>query len=191
MNRLLRTTLAVAATAFAAQAAAQVTFYENEGFQGRSFTSQQRINNFARFGFNDRASSAIVARNRWEICEDVRFDGRCVVLRPGRYPSLASMGLNNRISSMRAVAANARIETAATHPLRSPRRSPSTKTRAFGAGISPRRSRSPTSGASASMTAPRRSTSSATAGRFARTPGSGDGAWYCVRAGIRRSPQWA
>ena len=110
MNRILRTTLAVAATAFAAQAAAQVTFYEDEGFQGRSFTSQQRINDFERFGFNDRASSAIVARSRWEICEDARFDGRCVVLRPGRYPSLASMGLNNRISSMRAVNANARID---------------------------------------------------------------------------------
>lgn len=110
MNRILRNTLAVAATAFAAQAAAQVTFYEEEGFQGRSFTSQQRIWNFERFGFNDRASSAIVAGNRWEICEDARFEGRCVVLRPGRYPSLASMGLDNRISSMRAVNANARID---------------------------------------------------------------------------------
>ncbi len=110
MNRILRNTLAVAATAFAAQAAAQVTFYEDEGFQGRSFTSERRINNFERFGFNDRASSAVVAGNRWEICEDARFEGRCVVLRPGRYPSLASMGLNNRISSMRAVNANARID---------------------------------------------------------------------------------
>lgn len=30
----------------------------------------------------------VVARDRWEVCEDARFDGRCVVLRPGRYAAL-------------------------------------------------------------------------------------------------------
>src|SRR6185295_342452 len=54
--------------------------------------------------------SAVVFGNRWEVCEDVRFSGRCVVLRPGRYPSLTSMGLNNRISSVRAVSSNARFD---------------------------------------------------------------------------------
>jgi uncharacterized protein YcfJ len=59
--------------------------------------------NFKRQGFNDRASSAIVLRDRWEVCEDVRFGGRCVVLRPGRYPSFGAMGLNDRISSVRSI----------------------------------------------------------------------------------------
>ncbi|MGA8005148.1 MAG: beta/gamma crystallin-related protein [Burkholderiales bacterium] len=91
------------------QAAAQATFYEREGFHGRSFTTQGKIGDFGRYGFNDRASSVEVVGNRWEVCEDVRFRGRCVVLRPGRYPSLAAMGLNNRVSSVRAIGPKARI----------------------------------------------------------------------------------
>ena len=110
MNALLRTALAAAGLAIATQAAAQVTFYEREGFQGRSFTAEKEIRNLERSGFNDRASSAVVAGNRWEVCEDVRFGGQCVVLRPGRYPSLAAMGLNDRVASVRTVSRNARID---------------------------------------------------------------------------------
>src|SRR5450759_2551443 len=110
MNAILRTALAVAGVAFAAQAAAQVTFYEREGFQGRSFTTDRQVGNLERFGFNDRASSVVVVGDRWEVCEDAQFSGRCIVLRPGRYPSLAAMGLNDRISSVRSVSRNARID---------------------------------------------------------------------------------
>ena len=117
MNAMLRIALAVAGAAVATQVAAQVTFYESQGFEGRSFTTQQQIANFERFGFNDRASSVVVARDRWEACEDVRFGGRCVVLRPGRYPSLAAMGLNDRVSSVRAVSANARIDDSRYAPM--------------------------------------------------------------------------
>jgi uncharacterized protein YcfJ len=110
MNAILRNALAVAGLAIATQASAQVTFYENDGFQGRNFTTQQRIDNFERYGFNDRASSVVVMSDRWEVCEDAHFGGRCVVLRAGRYPSLAAMGLNDRVSSVRAMSANARID---------------------------------------------------------------------------------
>jgi len=92
MKALLRNALAVAGMAIATQAAAQVIFYEHEGFAGRSFTTDQQIANFERYGFNDRASSVVVQRDVWEVCEDARFGGRCVVLRPGRYSSLAAMG---------------------------------------------------------------------------------------------------
>jgi len=110
MNAVFRNALAVAGLAIATQAAAQVTFYEREGFEGRSFTTEQRIGNFERYGFNDRASSVVVLGARWEVCEGARFSGRCVVLRPGRYASLAAMGLNDRVSSVRAVSRNARID---------------------------------------------------------------------------------
>jgi uncharacterized protein YcfJ len=90
--------------------AAQVTFYEHQGFEGRSFTTEEPVSNFGRHGFNDRASSVVVLGDRWEVCEDNRFSGRCAVLRPGRYPSLAAMGLNNQISSVRAVNINARVD---------------------------------------------------------------------------------
>jgi uncharacterized protein YcfJ len=88
---------------------AQATFYEHKGFRGRTFSTTKQVRNFARYGFNDRASSVEVVGGRWEVCENVRFRGRCMVLRPGRYSSLAAMGLNNRVSSVRALGANKRI----------------------------------------------------------------------------------
>ncbi len=110
MNTILRSALAVAAVAVSTQAAAEVIFYEREGFAGRSFTTAKQVGNFERFGFNDRASSVVVLGQRWEVCEDIRFRGRCIVLRPGRYPSLAAMGLNDRVSSVRIVSRDARID---------------------------------------------------------------------------------
>jgi uncharacterized protein YcfJ len=79
----------------------QVTFYEHEGFGGRSFVSREQIDNFERVGFNDRASSAVVVGETREVCDGSRFNGRCVLLPAGNYPSLAIMGLNDRISSVR------------------------------------------------------------------------------------------
>jgi uncharacterized protein YcfJ len=101
MKTLFRTLAVAGALAFAAQAAAQVTLFENEGFGGRSITADQPIWNFDRLNFNDRASSAIVRGGWWQLCEDARFEGRCVTLRPGSYGSLAAMGLNDRVSSVR------------------------------------------------------------------------------------------
>ena len=113
MYRVSRVALAVAGLAMASHAAAQVTLFEHDGFQGRSFTTSQPINNLERSGFNDRASSIAVRGNRaerWEVCEDRRFRGHCVILRRGDYPSLAAMGLNDGISSVRAVSRNARYD---------------------------------------------------------------------------------
>ena len=114
---IVRTLFATTVLAFAAQASAQVTFYEKEGFQGRSFSTQQRVGNMERSGFSDRASSVIVVGQRWQACEDVRFDGRCTVLRPGQYPSLQAMGLDDRISSVRPLPANERIAEADYAPM--------------------------------------------------------------------------
>jgi uncharacterized protein YcfJ len=90
--------------------AGQITFFEDAGFQGRSFVARGDVDNFARYGFGDRASSAMVLGERWEACTDANFGGRCIVLRPGRYPDLASMGLNDRLSSVREVQATARFD---------------------------------------------------------------------------------
>lgn len=126
MNSSMKTTLATVGLAmvtmatFSTQAVAQVTFYEHESFEGRSFTAKQRVNNFQRFGFNDRASSVVVIGERWEVCEDSQYRGRCVVLRPGRYPTLAAMGLDNRISSAKAINRNARIDDNRYAPMPAP-----------------------------------------------------------------------
>ena len=109
MKSSVNTLLAVATVAMAAQASAQVTFYEEDNFEGRSFTTERQVNNFERFGFNDSAASVVVSGERWEVCEDIRFRGRCVVLRPGNYASLAAMGLNDRVLSVKPVNRNARV----------------------------------------------------------------------------------
>jgi uncharacterized protein YcfJ len=120
MKTVLKSTLAMAALAVAATASAQITFYENDGFSGRSFSTSRQINNFERQGFNDRASSVVVLSERWEVCENERFEGRCVVLRPGRYPSLSAMGLNDRVSSVRSVSRNSRVDDNRFAPLAEP-----------------------------------------------------------------------
>jgi uncharacterized protein YcfJ len=117
MNAILKSTLAVASIVLTAHATAQVTFYEREDFEGRSFTTQQRVNNFARFGFNDRSSSVVVTTDLWEVCDDARFSGRCVVLRPGRYSSLTAMGLGDRVSSARRLDRNTWIDDSRYAPL--------------------------------------------------------------------------
>jgi uncharacterized protein YcfJ len=107
MNATLKNALVIAAVALATHASAQVTFYENESFAGRSFTTERPVNDLAHSGFNDRASSVVVLRDSWEVCDNARFAGHCRVLRPGRYPSLAAMGLNDSVSSLRIVSSHA------------------------------------------------------------------------------------
>ena len=103
MSNALKTAMGIVGLVVATQAAAQVTFYSREGFRGQSFTADRNFGNLERQGFNDRASSAVVRGGNWQVCEDSRFEGRCAVLQPGEYPSLASMGLGNEISSVRPV----------------------------------------------------------------------------------------
>ena len=76
--------LGLAAVAVCSQAAAQITFYERDHFRGRTFATSQAVSNFKRAGFNDAASSVVVERGRWEVCDDSKYRGRCVVLQIGR-----------------------------------------------------------------------------------------------------------
>jgi len=99
----LKTWVGVAGLLMAAQAAAQVTLYEREDFRGRSVSTDRPVQNLQRWGFNDRASSLVVDGGRWQLCDDAGFNGKCVVVGPGQYRSLWDMGLNNEISSIRAV----------------------------------------------------------------------------------------
>ena len=101
--RTLKMALAVAGVALATQAAAQITLYDGEGFRGPAVSADKAIYDFDPFGFNDRAQSLVVSGGTWQVCEDAQFQGRCVVLQPGNYDSLRSMGMNERISSVRPV----------------------------------------------------------------------------------------
>jgi hypothetical protein len=94
---LLGLVLLAAATA----ASAQLTLFENDNFDGRRYDVNRGVDNLGNTVFNDTASSAVIRRGTWELCEDAYFRGRCVRLGPGRYPSLGNMGLNDKVSSAR------------------------------------------------------------------------------------------
>ncbi len=107
MKRFL---LNIVLVAVALPAAAQITLYGRENFEGRSFSTEQPVRNLERANFANRASSAIVRGGRYEICDDRGFEGKCMVLRPGQYPSLAAMGMNDAITSVRPVVRQAQVE---------------------------------------------------------------------------------
>jgi len=100
MNRMTRPLLiGMLAVAAGSAAAQKVTFYQDDNFRGRQFSTDHPVANFARSGFNDQIHSAVVHEGRWEVCVDADFGGNCSVLSPGSYPNLGAYG--GRISSVR------------------------------------------------------------------------------------------
>lgn len=98
----VRQGLALLALGLAAVAArADLVLFEHDQYGGRSLAVRERVDNLAESGFNDRASSVQVQGEAWQLCTDADFRGQCVVLQPGRYPSLREIGLNDAVSSAR------------------------------------------------------------------------------------------
>jgi hypothetical protein len=91
--------LALCAFGAAAQAA-EITLYEHADFGGAQLTLRGWTPSIGATGFNDRASSVVVASGRWELCSDADFKGTCSVFTRGEYPTLPG-NLNDRISSAR------------------------------------------------------------------------------------------
>src|SRR5262245_14261667 len=99
MKTLLAQALTMAGLAIGAQAFGQVNLYEHDYFRGAVVTVKQEADNLERYNFNNRASSAIIRGEAWELCDQPGFGGRCVVLQPGLYDSLEEM--NGSVASMR------------------------------------------------------------------------------------------
>ena len=102
-TKLAGALLACGAAMSAVPAAAEIVLFGRDQFEGRHFTSERGNRDLRNEGFNDRATSVIVTGRAWEVCEDIEFRGRCMVLEPGRYPNLRSMGMSDNISSVRPV----------------------------------------------------------------------------------------
>src|SRR5258706_5293705 len=100
MKRTVAITLGFAALIVGQQAAAQLTLYDREGLRGQVFTVDQSVDNLEPYGFNDRASSIVLARGQWEVCEHEQYQVRCTVLPPGHDSSLVAMSMNDRISCL-------------------------------------------------------------------------------------------
>jgi hypothetical protein len=81
--------------------AGELTLFSRAGFDGGEMTLRAATPDLVASGFNDRASSMIVRSGRWELCEDVGFEGRCAVYEQGEYPTLERF--DDRISSAREI----------------------------------------------------------------------------------------
>ena len=95
------TLLGLTLAALAGPALADVTLYGRDNFNGRSMTTQEPVGDLDAANFGGRASSLVVRDGAYEFCSERGFQGKCVVLGPGRYPSLELMGLNDAIQSVR------------------------------------------------------------------------------------------
>jgi uncharacterized protein YcfJ len=116
MNFPIRTALAVLLATLGAQAMAQIALYPREGWRGRPVNITRSIADLGNAGFDNRASSVVVERGRWEVCTLPNFQGECRILRRGSYESLEGMGLNDNISSIRAVPPRRRVDEMAYAP---------------------------------------------------------------------------
>lgn len=82
--------------------AAEISFYEHEGFSGRQLNLRSMTTNFDTVSFNDRANSIRVRSGTWLVCTDAEFRGTCATFAPGEYRSLDDR-FANAISSAREV----------------------------------------------------------------------------------------
>src|ERR1700741_3268804 len=97
MNFPIKISLAELIALISAQAFAQITLYPREGWRGRPMNVSNSIRDLRTTGFDNRASSVVVERGRWEVCSQPNFQGDCKILRRGSYESLEGMGLNDNI----------------------------------------------------------------------------------------------
>ncbi|MCW7538636.1 beta/gamma crystallin family protein [Aquabacterium sp. A7-Y] len=89
--------------AVSAATAADIELYEHDHFEGARMEAHSAVENFARHGFNDMASSVVIHRGVWQLCVDASFRGRCETLGPGRHGRLRDLRLNDAVSSIRPV----------------------------------------------------------------------------------------
>jgi hypothetical protein len=83
------------------QADGGITVFDDVNFQGVRMTFTSDVPDLNRANLNDRVSSLQVSPNEsWEVCEDNNYGGRCVVM-SGVARDLRSLGMSDRISSMR------------------------------------------------------------------------------------------
>ena len=92
-KKSLRVLLAAASAVFATAAlAGEITLFHARDFVGESLTLNGAAPDLLATGFNDSAASVVVHDGVWEACTDIRFQGRCMQLRPGEYRGVDEEG---------------------------------------------------------------------------------------------------
>lgn len=77
-----------------------ISFFADANFRGPFLGFDAGEAALSQFRFNDTASSVMVNRGTWLVCEDADYRGHCEFL-DGSVSDLSAIGLNDRISSFR------------------------------------------------------------------------------------------
>jgi hypothetical protein len=101
MKKIAHSCLLAACTVASVSAAADLTLYADDAFQGRPLNVVIDLRQLGTLNFNDRASSVVIEKGAWILCSDEDFAGSCVTLEPGRYGSLKELGLEDAVTSVR------------------------------------------------------------------------------------------
>jgi hypothetical protein len=83
-------------------APSQVTLFKGQQFTGAQLALRDPSINLSGQGFQNQASSAVVAGGKWEFCSQPEYRGDCVILEPGRYERL-DQRIYHRMESVRPV----------------------------------------------------------------------------------------
>ena len=98
-KKILVVIVGFACTLAGTLASAQVTLYQQERFLWLAMSPRTaRMSNLETRRLQQPRVFGHRRTRQLQVCGESGFRGYCIVLRPGQYPSLGAMGLNNRIS---------------------------------------------------------------------------------------------
>ena len=79
----------------------EIVLYDGQYFSGDARIVQGPVNTLVHAGFNDRSSSVEVRGYAgWLLCQDISYDGPCLVVRES-IPELEAFGLGDEVTSIR------------------------------------------------------------------------------------------
>ena len=106
MSRIfVKATLTVALLAITALAARAADFqiFTAPGFNGAEIQLRGETPDVAGLGTFHEQAASLVVNDRWEVCTEANYRGECVIVGPGRYPTL-NAPIRGRIGSIRPLA---------------------------------------------------------------------------------------
>jgi len=97
-----KTLLAASLALIGAAQAAEITIYKQPSFSGGDQTFTRDMTTLQGTGVFDQSKSIVVRSGQWQACSQPNFQGDCLVLGRGQYPTLPGQ-LAGRIESLREV----------------------------------------------------------------------------------------
>jgi hypothetical protein len=85
----------------APRVAGDIVLYAANDYVGASQPADESQVDIRSDDLKGKATSTVIAGGTWELCDDTFYRGQCVTLGPGKYPSLAELGLTRGVASVR------------------------------------------------------------------------------------------